>query len=120
MIFLTIVNSLIIFFLLFKTKVIKFSLKTEKTFWNNTLVAYNIKIGDKYFRIPIRDKKKAKIKEDIERLLKCDYQTKCENLRVKFSWMTTMKQVKEFEKYYSIVDEKTVKELVNNFKEKKK
>jgi hypothetical protein len=36
-----------------------------------------------------------------------------------FSWLKTLKEVRQFEKDYSIVNEKLVKDLVNGFINKK-
>ena len=46
-------------------------------------------------------------------------QNKLQTLSAKFSWLKTWKEVRQFEKDYSVVDRKIVANLVTNFVPKK-
>ena len=70
----------------------------------------------KYFRIPVRNKRKTELAEEVSRLIKSNSrQHKIQTLSAIFSWMKTWEEVRQFEKDYSIVDKDTVERLVINF-----
>ena len=121
MILLTIINTTAIIFILLKMKAIDISIVKVGTFWENTLLGYNIWFWKKHIRIPIRNRKKVETREDVQRMLKIPNRNKhnrVQQLTAKFSWLKTWKEAKQFEKYYSIVDKETVSGLVSNFKPK--
>lgn len=119
MIFLTILNTISIIVIFFKLGIIKVSIRRDETFWNKTLMGYNVWVQKVYFRIPIRNKRKTELSEEVNRMTtKESQQSKLQMLSAKFSWLKTWDQVKQFEKDYTIVDKDIVKKLVNNFIEK--
>lgn len=114
--YLTLLNTVLIFLILFKTKLIKVTVHRYKTFWNKTLLGYNIRVQNVTFRIPIRNKEKTELREEVERMIaEYDYQSKLQALSAKFSWLKTYDEVKKFERDYTVVDEKIVRNLVRNF-----
>jgi len=115
MIILTILNSIAIVVIFFKIKIIKITIRRDQTFWNKTLLGYNVWVNKYYFRIPIRNKRKTELKEDIQLMITGNQQSKNQRLSAIFSWLRTWDQVKQFEKDYSIVDKKIVERLVTNF-----
>jgi len=112
---LTIVNTLSICFILFHQRIIKVKIIKDITFYNNTLTGYKCWIMNLYFRIPIRNKYKTEINEEVHRLINLSKQSKFQILSAKFSWLKTWKEVKQFEKDYSIVDKKIIDSLVEKF-----
>lgn len=124
---LTILNTLAMLYLL-KTKNIKLYIKISKetTFFINTLLGYRIilwKINNEYsssvvfnIYIPVKNKNKIELKEEIDSLLKGSYQNRRYTLNAKFSWLKTLKEVEQFKKDYFIVDSEIINNLVNNFK----
>ncbi len=119
MILLTIINTAAILFILFKTGIIEVEIRRDETFWGNTLVGYNVWIWKKYFRIPIRNRRKTELADEINRMIKTyNKQAKIHRLTAIFSWLKTEEGVKQFKKDYSVVDYETVDRLVSNFKPK--
>lgn len=113
---LTILNTIAILIIFFKLKVIKISIRRDETFWNKTLMGYDVWIQKVYFRIPIRNKHKTELKEEVSRLIANEStQSKLQTLSAKFSWLKTWDEVRRFEKDYSVVDRKIVERLVANF-----
>jgi len=129
MITLTIINSIaILYLILTKHSRLSVTISKDETFSNRTLVGYHITLwkstseysssGIINIYIPIKNKKKVELKEDIERLLDKKNPNVKYTLRARFSWLKTWKDVKQFEKDFSVVDKEFVEELVANFKPK--
>ena len=124
---LTIINSIFILYLLIKgNKTYYFTFTKEKTFYKKTLLGYLITLWRKEtygasgvytLYIPIRNRRKIELKEEVERLIK-DRTNTPYTLRAKFSWLKTWEEVKQFERDYSIVDAEIVNELVSKFPQK--
>ena len=116
MILLTILNTVAIFVIFFKLEIIKVTIRRDETFWYKTLMGYDVWVQKVYFRIPIRNKRKTKLAEEVHRMIALDsQQDKLQRLSAKFSWLKTWDEVRQFEKDYSVVDRKIVKRLVANF-----
>lgn len=126
---LTILNTLLIIYLILsKNTKIYFSFGKNKTIFENTLIGYEIILwkrlsnysstGILVLRIPIKNKRKTELKEEIERLLKGNKQNIIQTLHAKFSWLKTWEEVDQFKKDYLIVDKELVEKLILNFKEK--
>lgn len=131
MIYLTIINTIAICFILFKLYAnISFSIDKITSFQNDTLLGYRFHINKNRnfeyythsifsFYIPIRNKKKTELAEEVQRMIsQYSEQGKRQTLTAKFSWLKTWEQVRQFEKDYSVVDRKIVENLVTNFKPK--
>lgn len=130
MIYITIINTIAIIYLLFAKKVnLYFEFKTNRTSENKVLTGYRIilwKRNDSYsstslfvIKIPIRNAKKLEISEEVNKMIhQYSYQSKLQTLSAKFSWLNTWEQVKEFEKNYECVEQKIVQNLVRSFKPK--
>jgi hypothetical protein len=110
---LTILNTIIIIFILFSQKIIK--IKKNKTTCNKTLYSYSVYINKFRFSIPIRNKHKLELDEEVSRLITSSKQEKLQTLSAKFSWLKTWKEVRQFEKDYSVVDRKIVEKLISKF-----
>lgn len=115
---LTILNTILIFILLFKTNLIRVKVERDTTFFKKTLIGYHLWIQGYYFRVPVRNKRKTELKEDIERMMSLNKSGKLQNLSAMFSWLKTQEEVEQFKKNYSIVDEEIIDQLVANFKPK--
>lgn len=127
MIYLTILNTLLIVYLI-TAKKSKYYLKfgKETTTYENTLLGFRLRLWKKegscsasskhsiYFKI--RDIKKTEMQEEA-RMMIANYSqwNKLQSLSAKFSWLKTWEEVKEFEKYYTCVDQKIVEDLVVKF-----
>lgn len=86
--------------------------------WSSRPLIYGYSSSKRVLYIPIRDHRKLEFKEDVEKLMKLDSKEDSRrDLRATFSWLKTIKDVEEFEKYYSVVDSVYVKELVDRFNE---
>ena len=128
MIILTIINTLVILYLLFKNSKFYIAISKDETFSNRTLVGYRITLwrrinessacGIYSIYIPLKNKKKVELKEDIERLLNKNNPNVKYTLNAKFSWLKTWEEVKQFQKDYSVVDKEFVDKLVAGFKVK--
>lgn len=118
-IFFTILNSICILIIFMKLKVIDVTVQTDKTFFNKTLTGYDIWINRFHIRIPIRNKRKTELREEVTRMISQCEQNKLQSLTAKFSWLKTWKEVRQFEKDYSVVDRKVVEKLVRDFTPKK-
>ena len=116
MIFLTILNTIAILVIFFKLEIIKVNIRRDETFLDKTLMGYDVWVQKFYFRIPIRNKRKTELNEEVNRMIayKCQ-QNKLQTLSAKFSWLKTWEQVRQFEKDYTVVDRKIVERLVANF-----
>lgn len=116
MILLTTLNTIAILVIFFKLEIIKVTICRDETFWNKTLTGYNVWIHKVYFRVPIRNKHKTELSEEVNRMIaKYSQQDKLQTLSAKFSWLKTWEQVRRFEKDYSVVDRKIVERLVASF-----
>lgn len=120
---LTILNTLAILVIFFKLKIIEIHTYGNKTFWNKTLTGYDVWLiffGKKfYFKIPIKNHRKAELSEEVQRMIATySQQDKLQTLSAKFSWLKTWEDVRQFEKDYSVVDRKIVERLVSEFKPK--
>lgn len=123
LIILTILNTLVIIYLIMSIKSrYYFSFSKQKTFWGKVLFGYLITLWDKNkstsvfcINIPIRNRHKVELREEIERLMNPKNPNRRYTLNAKFSWLRTWEEVWQFERDYSIVDEKLVKELVSKF-----
>ena len=127
MIYLTILNTLAIVYLI-TSKKSKYYLRFRKetTMYNNTLLGYRLSLWEKLsggsassrhsIYLKIRDKKKIDMQEDALRMIaNYSQQNKFQSLTAKFSWLKTWDEVNEFQKYYTCVDQKIVENLVTNF-----
>lgn len=122
---LTILNSLILIYLVYKQLNYKITIDKNKTFLNHTVLGYNIMLwkkindnsssGKSIMYIPIKNAKKVELQEEIHRLISSSEQNRLQTLSAKFSWLKTIEQVKQFEKDYSVADRKIVENLVSNF-----
>ena len=116
MIFLTILNTIAILLIFFKLKIITVTIYRDETFWNKTLLGYDVWVQNFCFKIPISNSRKTKLNEEVHRMItKYDYQGRLQTLSAKFSWLKTWKEVRQFEKDYDIVDREIIENLVTNF-----
>ena len=126
MIALTILNTIAIAYLFYKKGKFYIDWRKDTTFIKNTVVAYHIILWEKTSEfsargvytlvIPIKNKKKVEKEEEINRMIATYNQyNKIQSLSAKFSRLKTWKQVRQFEKDYSVVDRKIVANLVTNF-----
>jgi hypothetical protein len=126
MIYLTILNTIAIVYLFYKKGKFYIDCRKDTTFIKNTVVAYHITLWKKTSEfsasgvytlvIPIKNKKKVEKEEEINRMIATySQQNKLQTLSAKFSWLKTWKEVRQFEKDYSVVDRKIVERLVTNF-----
>lgn len=118
-IFFTILNSICILIIFVKLKVIDVTAKTDKTFFNKTLMGYDIWINRFHIRIPIKNKRKTELREEVLRMISLSEQNRLQSLTAKFSWLKTREQVMQFEKDYLVVDREIVERLVRDFTPKK-
>jgi hypothetical protein len=129
MIILTIINSIaILYLILTKNSKLYITISKDETFSNRTLVGYRITLwkwinessasGIYSIYIPVKNKKKVELKEDIERLLNKKNPNVKYTLNAIFSWLKTWEEVKQFQKDYSVVDKVLVDKLVAGFKPK--
>ena len=126
MIYLTILNTIVIAYLFYKKGNFSIDWKKDTTFIKNTVVAYHITLWKKTSAfsangiytlvIPIKNKKKVEKEEEINRMIATySHQNKLQTLSVKFSWLKTWDEVRNFEKDFMVVDRKIVTNLVTNF-----
>lgn len=118
-IFFTILNSICILIIFVKLKVIDVTAKTDKTFFNKTFMGYDIWINRFHIRIPIKNKRKTELREEVLRMISLSEQNRLQSLTAKFSWLKTREQVMQFEKDYLVVDREIVERLVRDFTPKK-
>jgi hypothetical protein len=113
---LTIFNSIAIIFILVNQKIIDITIRKDTTY-NDILVAYFFYFKNKrYFKIPIRNKHKTELREEVYRLINnATPQGRLQTLSAKFSWLRTWEEVRQFEKDYSTVDRVIVERLVSSF-----
>jgi hypothetical protein len=122
---LTILNTigLILIFVSNRFK-LYFTIRKDETFSVNTLVGYYITLWRKTtygangiytLYIPVKNKHKTELKEEIERFQK-NKTNRDYTLRAKFSWLKTQKEVNKFKTDYEILNPELVNELVKNFK----
>jgi hypothetical protein len=103
-------------------------IRKNETFHYRTVLGYYITLwkstsefsasGVYTIYIPIRNAKKIKLEEEIERMMQYSYQNKYQSLNAMFSWLKTEKQVEQFEKDYSVIDRKIVEKLVSDWRSK--
>lgn len=127
MIYLTILNTLAIVYLIVANKSKYYlSFKKETTTYNNTLLGYRLSLWEKVsscsassrysIYIKIRNKYITEAREDACRMIsKYSQQQKVQSLSAKFSWLRTWNEVREFKKYYTCVDQNIVENLVAKF-----
>ena len=127
MIYLTILNTLAIAYLIaLKKSKYYLQFKIETTDYNNTLLGYRLSLWEKTSEysssskhsiyLKIRDRKKTEMEEDARSMMaKFSQQNKLQSLTAKFSWLKTWDEVREFQKYYTCVDQKIVENLVAKF-----
>jgi hypothetical protein len=127
MITLTILNTLAILYLIVSKKTkLYFEFRKEITSFDETLVGYRLVLSKRLsdyssssvyqFYLPIKDKRKTEMTEEANRMIaKYSQQNKLQSLTAKFSWLKTWDEVKEFQKYYTVVDRRIVENLVSNF-----
>ena len=109
---LIIINSIIIIFML--THHVRFGL--IYSWGRQTLVGIQIYFKHKGFLyIPIRNQHRTQVRNDIKNWSKHSDQSRHQVLYATFSWLKTIKQVKQFEKDYSKVDKEFVSKLVEEF-----
>lgn len=126
MIYLTILNTLAIVYLI-ASKKSKYYLEFKKeTTYENTLLGFRLSLWQKVgeyssnykhsIYIKIRDRKKTQMEEKARRMIATySQQNKLQSLTATFSWLKTWDEVKEFQKYYTCVDQKIVEKLVSEF-----
>lgn len=127
MIYLTILNTLAIVYLI-TAKKSKYYLKFKKetTTYENILLGFRLSLWQKVneysasskksIYLKIRDRKKTEMQEEARRMIaRYSQQNKLQSLSAKFSWLKTWDEVKEFQKYYTCVDQKIVENLVAKF-----
>ena len=127
MIYLTILNTLAIVYLITaKKSKYYFIFKKETTTYRNTLLGFRLSLWKKTSEysssskhsiyLKIRDTKKTEMQEEAQRMIaQYSQQNKLQSLSAKFSWLKTWDEVKEFQKYYTCVDQKIVENLVAKF-----
>lgn len=125
MIILTILNSVILLYLIISRKS-----NLYITFERDTLVGYDITLwkntsescsnGIYTLHIPLKNKNKVELSEEVSRLINGSMQNKRQALTAKFSWLKTWEEVRQFEKNYSVVDTRIVENLVSGFVPKSK
>lgn len=126
---LSIINSIsIILVILTKNNKYHIGIRKNETFHYRTVLGYYITLwkstnessanGIYTTYIPIRNAKKIKLEEEIERIMQYSYQNKYQSLNAMFSWLKTEKQVEQFEKNYSVIDRKIVEKLVSDWRSK--
>jgi len=128
MIIIIIINTIAILYLIFRSSKLSITISKDETFSNRTLVGYRITLwkqineysasGIFTIYIPIKNKKKIELKEDIEHLLNKNNPNVKYTLNAKFSWLKTWEEVEQFQKDYSVVNKELVDELVAGFKSK--
>lgn len=69
MILLTILNTIAILVIFFKLRIIKVTVRRDETFWNKTLIGYDVWVHKVYFRISIRNKRKTELSEEVHRMI---------------------------------------------------
>lgn len=126
MIYLVLLNTLAIIYILFVKDKYYISIDKNKSTYKKVLLGYRVYLMEKtsqysassvysiYF--PLRNSNKIELREEIE-----DLMTSCNkhyNLRANFSWLKSWDKVQDFQKKYSVVDKEFVDELVETFKEK--
>lgn len=126
--FLIISNSLINIYLLVKQLGLFLTFEKETTLYKTFVISYKIYLWKRineysskcvlHLKIPIKNGKKAKLEEEILNMITQSEQSKRQKLGAMFSWLKTIEEVKDFERNYSVVDEKFVKRLVDDFKAK--
>jgi hypothetical protein len=118
---LTIINTVAIIFLIAQKKSKwHFTIEKQKTSFVNTLLGYHVCLwhgnsGRGIFYLPVRNKRKTELKEEIERIKNESKHNRQYTLRAKFSWLKTWEEVKQFQKDYSILDKDLVDALVLKF-----
>jgi len=113
MIYLTVINTIAIIYILTHKQ---FSIHKNETFSNNTLLGYGLYYKNKRrLYTPIRNARRTELNEEVHRMIN-DTVNKHYTIRAKFSWIKTITDAEQFRKDYEVVDRKLVNELVDNFK----
>ena len=89
---LTIINSIVLILILIKLKIIPIKFQ-QHTSTNNKIVGYSCLIKNFYFYIPLRNREKINLKENIKYLKTLDYQQKKQHLSAIFSWFKSNEEV---------------------------
>lgn len=123
---LSIINSLLLIYILYIKGNYSISFEAERTRDTKVLFAYTFRLWQhltEYSKssvhclsIPIRNKKKEELKEDIADLKRRDRQDRRQRLRARFSWLKTIDKVEEFKNDYYVADPEFIDELVTGFK----
>ncbi len=113
MILLTIINSFAIIWIIFHKD---FCVRKNQSFGVHTFLGLWFYYKHKGFLyIPFRNKHKVEMRENIEKMLKYDEQTRRQQLGAMFSWLKTNDEVNQFVLEYRKVDKEYVDKLVTNF-----
>lgn len=126
LIILTILNTLAIIYLILAVKSIYYiDISKEQTFSAHTLLGYQVTLWKKTSEysasgiysiyIPIRNRRKIELREEILRLMNPKNPNTRYTLNAMFSWLKTWEEVRQFEKDYSVVDSAFVQHLVSKF-----
>jgi len=119
MVYLTIVNTIAIIYIL-NRNLFKFRASKNLTFRGKFLGVGFYLNGKRFLYVPVRSSEKTQIKEDIAGLLGRSAQSKRQTLSAKFSWLKTASRVEGFKNHYRVVDPGFVDKLVDEFYEKTK
>ena len=123
---LSIINSLLLIYILCIKGRYLVLFESERTREYKVIFAYTFSIWKRIsesgrqriycLSIPIRNKKKEELKEDIADLKRRDRQDRRQRLRARFSWLKTIDKVEEFKNDYYVADPEFIGELVTGFK----
>ena len=123
---LSIINSLVLVYILWIKGNYSISFEAQRTSDTKVLYAYTFRLwqhmteyskrSSHRLSIPIRDKKKEELKQEIIYLQKSSIQNRRQRLRAEFSWLKTIDLVEQFKRDYYSVDPELIDELVTGFK----
>ena len=110
---LTIINTCILIYILSRKH---FRVHRWASSHKDVLTGFSVQFkGKRVIYIPIRNHRKTELKENINRMIADNEQSRRQTLNAFFSWITTPEDAEQFKKDYSIVDRAFVQELVNGF-----
>lgn len=128
MIYLTIVNTVLLVYLLVKSFHGSYYISTTKYETFHLKILYGISftlmrrtnygansINGFHFYIPLKNMHKSGVKDDLFDLMRSNNSNRDYTLRAKFSWLKTEKEVLQFKSDYSIVNPSLVNSLVDDF-----
>lgn len=120
----TLTSILVIVYFIYRHN--RFSLCWRRTTYEKKLLGVNIMWKDTSSKtswsakgllyIPLRFNQRLEVREEALQLISTNPQNRTQSLHAKFSWLKTIKEVEQFQKDFSIVDERLVIQLVNEFK----